>query len=731
MKTLFNFQKSKFPVCRQAGKDQNSSKRKTQKSKFLFVSLFTVHFSLFTFAQEIPKDSTNINRLDEVVISAVRVTSKAPVTFSNLDKKDIKYRNLGQDIPILMNYMPSVVTTSDAGNGVGYTGIRVRGSDATRVNVTINGIPYNDSESQGTFWVNMPDFASSVQSLQLQRGVGTSTNGSGAFGASLNMLTDNFSTKPSAEISGAAGSFNTYKENIKFSTGLLNDHIEISGRMSNLTSDGYIDRASSDLQSYFLQGSYIGNTTSIKALLFGGREKTYQSWNGIDEYTLAEKGRKFNAAGMHKDALGNDVFYDNETDNYNQTNYQLIWSELINENWTSNFALHYTHGAGYYENYKEDADFEDYGLTPIDGVESTDLVRQKWLDNDFYGMTFSANYKKGKWDAIFSGGWNKYQGNHYGKVIWSRYASQSELGDLFYDDDAVKTDGNVFAKASYQLTDKFNLFVDLQYRNVNYQADGVQPTYLDETYHFFNPKGGITYEINQKNNLYLSYARANREPNRTDFEGGNAIPETLNDFELGWRNISEKIQFDTNVYYMGYKNQLILTGKLDDVGNPIRANTEDSYRLGLEVDVTIEASAKFIIKPNFTLSNNKNIDLTVDGFSYGNTDIAYSPDLIIGNIFVYKPIENLYLSLLQKFVGEQYMNNIELPEAKLDSYFVNDFNIAYEIFPKSVFKSIMVNVLVNNIFNTEYIANGYMWDVYPYYYPQAGINFLAGLTLKF
>ena len=346
MKTLFNFQKSKFPVCRQAGKDQNSSKRKTQKSKFLFVSLFTVHFSLFTFAQEIPKDSTNINRLDEVVISAVRVTSKAPVTFSNLDKKDIKYRNLGQDIPILMNYMPSVVTTSDAGNGVGYTGIRVRGSDATRVNVTINGIPYNDSESQGTFWVNMPDFASSVQSLQLQRGVGTSTNGSGAFGASLNMLTDNFSTKPSAEISGAAGSFNTYKENIKFSTGLLNDHIEISGRMSNLTSDGYIDRASSDLQSYFLQGSYIGNTTSIKALLFGGREKTYQSWNGIDEYTLAEKGRKFNAAGMHKDALGNDVFYDNETDNYNQTNYQLIWSELINENWTGNFALHYTHGAG-------------------------------------------------------------------------------------------------------------------------------------------------------------------------------------------------------------------------------------------------------------------------------------------------------------------------------------------------------------------------------------------------
>ena len=710
-------------------KSQEPRAKSPNRNKFS-TSFFFLLSSFFSFSQEVQKDSTNVNRLDEVVISAVRVTAKSPVTFSNLDKKDIKYRNLGQDIPILMNYMPSVVTTSDAGNGVGYTGIRVRGSDATRVNVTINGIPYNDAESQGTFWVNMPDLASSVQSLQLQRGVGTSTNGSGAFGASLNMLTDNFSKNASAEISGSAGSFNTYKENIKFSTGLLNDHIEIAGRLSNLTSDGYIDRASSDLQSYFLQGAYVGNTTLIKALVFGGTEKTYQSWNGIDAETL-ENDRTFNSAGMYTDENGNPQFYDNETDNYNQTNYQLIWSELINENWTSNFALHYTHGEGYYENYKEDADFADYGLNPIEGIESTDLVRQKWLDNDFYGLTFSANYKKEKWDVIVAGGWNKYEGSHFGKVIWSRYASQSELGDLYYDDDAVKTDGNVFAKASYQLTDKINLFVDLQYRNVNYQADGVQPTYIDETYHFFNPKGGITYEINQKNNLYFSYARANREPNRSDFEGGNAIPETLNDFELGWRNVSEKIQFNTNVYYMGYINQLILTGSLDDVGNPIRANSEDSYRLGLEVDVTIEAAKNFIIKPNFTLSSNKNINLTVDGFSYGNTDIAYSPDLIIGNIFVYKPIENLYLSLLQKYVGKQFMNNIELPEAKLDAYFVNDLNIAYEIFPNKIFKSVMINVLVNNIFDTEYVANGYMWDVYPYYYPQAGINFLAGLTLKF
>jgi len=710
-------------------KSQEPRAKSQNRSEFL-ASFFFLLFSFFSFSQEKPKDTVKVNQLDEVLISAIRVTSKTPVSFSNLDKKDIKYRNLGQDIPILMNYLPSVVTTSDAGNGVGYTGIRVRGSDATRVNITINGIPYNDAESQGTYWVNMPDFASSVQSLQLQRGVGTSTNGVGAFGASINMLTDNFSKKPTAEISGSAGSFNTYKENIKFSTGLLNDHIEIAGRLSNLNSDGYIDRASSDLQSFFLQGAYAGKSTLIKALIFGGKEKTYQSWNGIDPETM-ENDRTYNSAGMYTDEFGNTRFYDNETDNYQQTNYQLLWSELINENWSTNFALHYTKGAGYYENYKEDAAFEDYGLIPVEPYESTDLVRQKWLDNDFYGTTFSVNYKKEKWDVIFSGGWNKYEGNHFGKVIWARFASQSELGDLYYDDDATKTDGNVFAKASYQITEKFSLYLDLQYRNVNYKADGVQPELVDDTYHFFNPKGGLTYEINSMNSLYFSYAKANREPNRTDYEGGDVKPEILNDFELGWRNMSDKLKFSSNIYYMRYKDQLILTGSIDDVGSPIRANSDDSYRLGLEVDVTISVSDKFEIKPNFTLSSNKNVDLTVDGVSYGNTDIAYSPSVIAGNIFIYKPIQNLYLSLLQKFVGEQYMNNIESPSAKLKDYFVNDINIAYEIKPKSVFNSILINVLVNNVMNKEYVANGYMWDVYPYYYPQAGINFLAGLTVKF
>ena len=707
---------------------KGSKFQKTTRTKSVFFTLLSIFFTLFSFSQE--QDSTKVNSLDEVLVSAVRVTAKTPVSFSNLDKKDIKFRNLGQDIPILMNYLPSVVTTSDAGNGMGYTGIRVRGSDATRVNVTINGIPYNDAESQGTFWVNMPDFASSVESLQLQRGVGTSTNGSGAFGASLNMLTDNYASKANGEISNSFGSFNSHKHTVKFSTGLLNDHFELAGRLSAIKSDGYVDRASSDLKSYFLQGTYIGKTTLIKALVFGGTEKTYQSWNGIDAETL-NTDRTFNSAGMYTDEAGNPRFYDNETDNYKQDHYQLHWNESFSDKWSTNLAFHYTKGKGYYENYKEDADMADYGLLPVGTVTTTDLVRQKWLDNDFYGTTFSAKYKDEKVDVIFGGGWNKYEGDHYGKVIWARYASQSELGDHYYDDFSTKTDGNIFAKANYQLTEKLSFYGDLQLRNVTYKANSPETGLVDDTFNFFNPKAGLNFEINQKSTLYFSYARANREPNRTDYEGGNVKPEKLNDFELGWRFNSEKFQLTSNLYYMGYKDQLILTGTLDDVGSPIRSNSEKSYRLGFEVDATIKLSEKFILRPNFTLSSNKNVDLDVEGQNYGTTDIAYSPSVIAGNIIVYSPIKNLHLSLLQKFVGEQYMNNIELPSAKLADYFVNDFNVSYEIQPKSVFKSIMVTGLVNNILDKKYVSNGYMWDVYPYYYPQSGTNFLIGLTLKF
>jgi iron complex outermembrane receptor protein len=687
--------------------------------------------SCFSFGQTIETDSIkSAVPLDVVIISAVRANEKTPVTFSNLTKREIEKRNLGQDIPVLMNYMPSVVTTSDAGAGIGYTGIRVRGSDATRVNVTINGVPYNDAESHGTFWVNLPDFASSVQSLQLQRGVGTSTNGSGAFGASLNLLTDSYSENASAEIANSFGSFNTHKHTVKFSTGLLNDKIEIAGRLSDLSSDGYIDRASSDLKSYFLQGAYVGETTLIKALVFGGTEKTYQSWNGIDAETMATD-RTFNSAGIFTDELGNTRFYGNETDDYQQDHYQLHWSERWSDKWQSNAALHYTKGKGYYENYKEDSDFAEYGLSPVEGQESTDLIRQKWLDNDFYGATFSVSYRDDQWETVLGGGWNRYEGNHFGKVIWARFASQSELGDRYYDDNADKVDGNVFAKTTYQISTKLSLFADLQYRRVSYKADGVQAEFVDDIFHFFNPKAGLTYKWNEKVSLYASYARANREPNRTDYEGGNARPEKLNDFELGLRYGDGKLKTNANLYYMAYRDQLILTGTLDDVGNPVRSNSENSYRFGIEADASWRFAKKWELRPNITVSSNKNVDLNFGGVNYGKRDIAYSPWVVAANALVFSPGANFQVALLSKYVGEQYLDNIELEAAKLPDYFVNDLNITYEWQPKSVVKSVVFSALVNNLFDVEYVSNGYMYDVYPYYYPQAGINFLVGAMVKF
>jgi iron complex outermembrane recepter protein len=711
---------------------------KTKSSNLQPLRLFSILlflFSIFSFAQEKPKDTIKVNQLDEVLVSAIRVTTKTPVTFSNMSKEELAQRNLGQDIPVLMNYLPSVVTTTDAGNGVGYTGIRVRGSDATRVNVTINGIPYNDSESHGTYWVNMPDFASSLQSIQLQRGVGTSTNGAGAFGASLNMLTDSYAQKGTGEISSSFGSFNTNKNTVKFSTGIMNNHFEIAGRLSTLKSDGYIDRASSDMKSYFLQGTYVNKNTLIKALAFGGTQKTYQAWNGIDAETLAND-RTYNSSGAFTDEAGNNRFYDNETDNYNQDHYQLHWNEKVSENWSTNLAFHYTKGSGFFENYKEDAAMADYNLQDFGAITTTDLIRQKWLENDFYGTTFSTNYKNQKLDLILGGGWNKYEGDHFGKVIWARYASQSELGDRYYEDAATKTDVNVFAKANYQITQKISLFSDLQLRNVQYKADSFETGLVNDNFNFFNPKAGLNYDIDSKNKLYFSYARANREPNRTDYENGSPKPEKLNDFELGWRFLTAKSQVNINGYYMRYKDQLILTGGLDEVGAPIRENSGDSYRLGLEVDATLQLSGKWAISPNFTISRNKNVDFVSDVngdlINLGDTNIAFSPSLIVGNILTYSPITPLRINWLSKFVSEQYMNNFDEDAAKLKDYFVNDLNITYEIKTKSVLKSIVINVLANNIFNVNYISNGADYGGgYFVYYPQAGSNFLAGLTLKF
>lgn len=701
-----------------------------QKEKvFLACFIFCGFFN--SFAQEKQSDSTKVNPLDEVLVSAVRVTKKTPITFSNLDQKEIKTRNLGQDIPVLINFMPSVVTTSDAGNGVGYTGIRVRGTDATRVNVTLNGIPYNDSESHGTFWVNMPDFASSVQSIQLQRGVGTSTNGAGAFGASLNLLTDSYSKKSAAEISNSYGSYNTRKHTLKFSSGLLNKKFELSGRLSSIASDGYIDRASSLLKSYFFQGTFVGKSTFIKALAFGGSEKTYQSWNGIDAETLATN-PTFNSAGIYTDASGAVQFYDNETDNYQQHHFQLHWNEKWSDDWTSTIALHYTKGKGYYENYKEDAAFLDYGI-PATGTETTtDLVRQKWLDNDFYGTTFSVNYKKDKVDFISGGGWNLYKGAHFGKVTWAQSVPPSaNLGNHYYDYYGDKSDANIFTKINYQLTKKLSFYGDLQFRSVGYNASGVQADDVADTFRFFNPKAGFNWNLNKNHSVYISYAKAQREPNRTDYESGNVRPEKLNDYELGWRWATKKSQISTNIYYMAYTDQLILTGNLDDVGNPIRSNSEKSYRLGLELEANFQLSNKLSVRPNFTLSQNKNIDLKVNTTVIGTKDIAYSPGCIASNSLIYKPYKGIQLSVLSKYVSEQYLNNIELPQAKLADYFVNDLNVVYEIETHSIFNSVTITGLLNNFLNKKYVSNGYMWDVYPYYYPQAGTHFFLGVTLKF
>lgn len=737
-----------------AGSLRPSKKTKGHRTKMLFASTALFGLALSVSAQEEPIDSLEGTKvvLDEVLVQSIRITKDFPITFSDLDKVELAPRNLGQDIPILMNFMPAVVTTSDAGAGIGYTSMRVRGSDATRINVTINGIPYNDAESHGSFWVNMPDFASSTQSLQLQRGVGTSTNGSGAFGASLNVLTDAFSEEAYAKISSSAGSFSTLRSNVKFSTGLMNDHFEFSGRLSRVTSDGYVDRASSELDGYFLQGTYKDDNTLVKALLFGGHEITYQAWNGITADQL-EDNRTYNSAGEYTDDNGNTQYYENEVDNYKQDHFQLHWYETWNSAWNTHLAVHYTRGRGFFEQYREEDDFVTYGLEPftVNGelVETTDLIRRRWLDNDFYGTVFSATYNSENLELIMGGGYNEYKGDHFGEIIWAEYARNSEIRDRYYDDNSTKTDLNFYTKANYQLTDQWSLFGDVQYRGVGYQANGEDTGLVDDTFNFFNPKAGVTFDLNRNNNFYFSYARANREPNRNDYENGSPKPEKLNDFELGWRYVSPSFQLNTNVYYMRYKDQLVLTGGLNDVGAPLRSNVGDSYRLGLEIDANVNLSSTFKWRPNIALSDNRNLDYFFerDGElqDLGNTNIAFSPKLIAGNIITYQPNNNFQVSLLSKFVGKQYMGNIDSEGSVLDSYTQTDFNIQYTINMNSFIKSIELSGLVNNIFDADIVSNGYFYtfdDDYSNpgtittiegagYYPQAGINFLVGATINF
>ena len=544
---------------------------------------------------------------------------------------------------------------------------------------------------------------------------------------------------------------------MKFSTGLINDHFSFTGRASKIRSDGYIDRASSDLKSYFLQGSYVDENTLIKALTFGGSERTYQAWYGIDKETL-ENDRTFNPAGIYTDENGNTRFYENQTDNYKQDHYQLLWNQDINMNWSTNFALHYTYGRGYYEEYEEDADLQEFGL-PIfssegEEIESSDLVGTKWLDNHFYGTVFSVNYENEDWDVTLGGGWNKYDGDHFGEVIYTRFARNNDPYEPYYFNRAEKTDFNLYAKANFAITEKLGGYADLQIRTVNYKTDGLlddQSRFNNEdNFSFFNPKAGFTYQLNLANQFYLSYARANREPSRNDYENGAPEPEELNDFELGWRHASENFQLNTNLYLMDYQNQLVLTGGIDDEGSFVRENSGNSYRLGLEVDATVRLSDKFSVRPNISLSRSKNVDFvsTFNGElqKYGNTDISFSPEIVAGNMISYQPVNGLELKLLSKFVGEQFMSNVEAENSKLDSYFVNDFNVQYSWNQPWMFREIVITGLVNNIFGEEYVSNGYYYTFNidsndtpsgvqtldgAGYYPQATTNYLLGLTLKF
>ena len=688
--------------------------------------------------------------LDEVIVKGIRAKFSSPISYSNIYKEKLKNKNLGQDLPILLNFLPSVVTTSDAGAGIGYTGIRVRGVSPQSTNITINGIPFNDPESMGTFWVNLPDFTSSIQSLQLQRGIGTSTNGSGAFGASINISTDNISQTPYAEISSSFGSFNTRKNTIKFSTGKINDVFEFSGRFSKIDSDGYVDRAFSDLKSYFIQGTYLKGSTLIKAISFAGHEKTYQSWYGLTMDQLKENRRQ------------NPYTYENEIDNYKQDHYQLHWNEKINNFWSFNLGLNYTYGRGYFEQYREDDNIDTYGGivssdTNLNGekTDTTDLIRRRWLDNDFYVFNSSLNFVKNKIDLTISSSYSSYVGDHFGEVIWARtFSSNGKIRDRYYEGLGEKKDLSFFTKLLYSIDEKIEFYSDLQYRNVKYNTSGTTSDLvnmvIDKSYGFFNPKIGLSYKLNPNSLLYVSYARANREPNRTDYESNPDIqPERLNDIEFGWRLRNKNMSLNLNSYFMLYDEQLILTGEIDDVGNPKRTNSGSSYRIGLEIENRINISELFSFETNLTLSSNKNKNIfsMVDGalYNYGKTNISFSPSFVGSNAIIYQPSEKISLSLLSKYVGKQYMGNTDQPNSILESYFVNDLNITYSLQPEKIFQSISINFLINNILNKEYISNGYYytyddtWSVPGQiktldgagYYPQATRNFLAGLVFEF
>ena len=687
--------------------------------------------------------------LEPLEVKAVRASDKAPFAKTNLSKEEIGKNNLGQDIPFLLNQTPSVVVNADAGNGVGYTAMRIRGSDATRINVTLNGIPYNDAESMGTFFVNLPDFASSVSSIQVQRGVGTSSNGASAFGATLNLATNEYNEKPYAEFNNSFGSFNTWKNTVRAGSGLIDGHFTVDARLSKISSDGYIDRATSDLHSFYLSTAWMNKRSSLRFNLFSGKEKTYQAWYGVAE-PLLHTDRTNNPAGTEKSGAP----YDNQTDNYTQTHYQLFFNHAFSNTWSFNTAAFLTRGFGYYEEYKANAAFSKYGLpnVTIGGttITSSDLVRQRWLDNYFYGQTFSLRHKNGGNELTFGGGWSRYDGTHFGTLPWIQL-SNAPKDYRYYDYDAVKKDVNFYAKWQHQLGRYFTSFADVQYRNVNHTMNGFQgnPQLLvNRHFNFINPKAGITYARNGMQ-LYFSYALGNKEPNRDDFQASPVNQpkhETMHDFELGFEKKNSRYRFAADVYYMYYRNQLVLTGKINDVGANTRINVPYSYRLGLELQASAILSDHFNVAANIAFSRNKISSFTeyIDNFdtngqdaiAHRNTNISYSPAVVGGLTLNVLPVQQLTLSLMSKWVGKQYMDNTQNENRKLNGFFVQDARLSWQV-NTGLFRDCRVIAQVNNLFNKQYEPNGFTYNYISGgvaitengYYPMAGTNFVFGLNI--
>ncbi|MBS1510267.1 MAG: TonB-dependent receptor plug domain-containing protein [Bacteroidetes bacterium] len=716
----------------------------------LLLSAVLCTSSVFSFAQN-QKKFNDTTLLQPVEVNAVRAGERAPFAKTNVSKKDIEKINLGQDLPFLLSQTPSAVVNSDAGAGVGYTGIRIRGTDASRINVTLNGIPYNDAESQGTYFVDLPDFASSVNSIQIQRGVGTSTNGAGAFGANINLSTNEVNKQSFVELNNSVGSYNTWKRNLQFGSGLLGKHFTVDGRISQITSDGYIERATSNLKSIYFTTAYVTDNNSLRFNVFGGKEKTYQAWDGVPESMLAIN-RRYNEIGTEKPGAP----YDNETDNYIQTHYQLFYNHKFNAYWKSNIAVFYTKGKGYYEQYKAAQALADYGLPDYTNggstVTQTDLIRRLWLDNNFYGTIFSAQHQKNKTEFTAGGGWDGYDGEHFGEITWAEVQAAVPAYYRWYDLMAHKKDFSVYSKWTQYWTKSFQTFADLQYRNIHYTINGFEHNpalQVNNTYNFVNPKLGFTWNVHHWQ-WYASYALAQHEPNRDDFEAGTTQQpkrELLNDVEAGIERKQQQYSFGVNVYYMKYKDQLILTGKINDVGAYTRINVPNSYRAGIELQGQYMINKYVNVAANATFSQNKIKNFTeyIDDYDnggqttnfYSSTNIALSPDVIVGGSINIMPFKNASCNLISKYVGRQYLDNTGKQSRSLDPYYVQDVRLSYELKGKVLHTTSFI-VQLNNIFSKLYEPSGYSYSyIYGgqlttenYYYPMAPFNFMAGVRVR-